>query len=168
MIPEKVLIRYAGVKALEQRGVAGEKETATRIAHELRAKYPGIDHAAKRFSHDSAERKEGDKYWWPGQEQHPQTGGNWERIFAYAQDFWGAAASFAETVSEAARGAALASEVKITSRVSKAGNLLVGFSMPMDVYKRAIHLNDIQQVAFRHRLHEALSEELDVLFEEKE
>ena len=168
MIPEKVLIRYAGVKALEQRGVAGEKETATRIAHDLREKYPGIDHAAKRFSHDYAERKEGDKYWWPVQDQQPRTGGNWERIFSYAQEFWGAAASFAETVSEAAKGATLASEVRITSRVSKAGNLLVGFSMPMAVYKRAVQLNDMQQVAFRHRLHEALSEELDVLFEEKE
>jgi|TARA_Y100000310_G_scaffold179903_1_gene179810 hypothetical protein len=158
MIPEKVLSKYAKVQELEKRGVGGERDAAAAIAKELRAKYPGIETAAQQ-----AKPQENDKYWWPGQPGGPQTGGNWERIFAYAQGVWGAASSFAETVTEAARGAALAEEVKTTSRVSRAGNLLIGFSMPIELYHKVARLSPVQQVAFRHRLHDALSEELDLL-----
>ena len=164
MIPEKVLERYVRVKALEERGYQGEQKVAAAMAQKLRAEYPGIDAAAQHIDSNG----EDDKYWWPGRASQAQTGGNWEKLFSYAQDFWGAASSFAETINEAAKGASLATEVRLTSRVSKAGNLLIGFSMPMEVYERVAGLSPVQKAAFKHRLHEALSVEMERLFDQPE
>ena len=164
MIPEKVLERYVRVKALAERGYQGEKKVAQAMAQKLRAEYPGIDAASSHIDPNGGD----DKYWWPGRTSQAQTGGNWEKLFSYAQDFWGAASSFAETITEAARGASLATQVRLTSRVIKSGNLLIGFSMPMEVYEKVSGLNQVQKAAFKHRLLEALSVEMDRLFDQPE
>ena len=46
MLPEKVIVRYLGVKALAEQGAPGERDNARKILARLRKKHPGIKQQA--------------------------------------------------------------------------------------------------------------------------
>ena len=179
-IPDAVIEKYIKVKALADAGAAGEKENAKRLVEKFEKEHPGIEFAAhyktkseQSQSQDTPANKtasaEQDN-WWPKQQNaskapNQSNNGNWEKIFEFANAFWGTASDFANSVSEAALGRQVAEETHVSSRVTSADNLIVTMKIPVPVFEFALQMTDTQKLAFKKRLHELLDQELDELLE---
>lgn len=186
MLPEKVIVRYLGVKALAEQGAPGERDNARKILARLRKKHPGIKqqaaeyqarHAPKPDSEPSAgpetqthhaETSSGYDTWRPGSGGPTGPGGpggNWENIFTWAQSAAQNVYGFAQQVGNVVAGRQLATRVASSVRVSRTNNILLTLKMSMETYESAADLNAIQLRAFRDAMHELLDEKLDEMFE---
>ena len=180
MHPEKVIVRYLGVKALAEQGAPGERDSARKILHRLLAKYPGIDAEASAYQAKHAPDAEpqddpaasSDTGWSappyaaPGGPVGPGgPGGNWENIFSWAQSAAQNVYGFAQQVGNVVAGRQLGRKVKSSVRVSRTNNVLVTLRMSMETYEQAASLNVIQLRAFRDAMHELLDNELDDMFD---
>lgn len=177
MLPEKVIVRYLGVKALAEQGAQGERDAARKIRDRLTAKYPGIEAEAAAYQAKHAPQPEHEAQgqpssgWTPptydttGAPSGPGGPGNWENIFSWAQTAAQNVYGFAQQVGNVVAGRQLARRVKSSVKVSRTNNVLITLRMSMATYEQATRLNIIQLRAFREAMHELLDNELDEMFD---
>jgi len=163
MIDTKTLDKYLKVKALAEQGAEGERDNARKIAEKMEHSFPGIREQADRRK----EEKEAPAPQWDDPQPQPWRGGNWEELFNFARGFVNEAYGFANTMANAYVGTHLAERnVGPATRRTRAGNVVISFSMPFRAYQDASDLNGIQQTAFRQAMHEMLDAELDKILDD--
>lgn len=169
---EKTLDRYIKVKALAERGAAGEKEAAQRVLNKLETRYPGIKSEAE-TRHRSREAAR------PATRPVPPQGpprrgaspfsgksGNWEQIFRYAAGFYETVREVVEDVAEAYYGRVLAENEVEVSGSRRQGNLFIRVRVPVEIIGEVRALNGAQQAAFREVIHEGVDTYIDALMGE--
>jgi len=166
---EALILRYLKVRALAERGAAGERENAQRILAKLVADTPGLDRAAEDYLRRKEREMRGET-----SSPHPSDTraerspfvGNWENIFKFAHAAYSQAAGFADVLVQGQKARDLASRVKAETRVSKNNDsLLVVLRLPLQVYERAASLSPVSREIFRRSLHDLLDAEFDAMFE---
>ena len=169
-IDENTLEKYLRVKALADRGVAGEKTAAQQALKKMEEKYPHI--RTKALLHAARKRlaeKEAQK---PVTEPEPPktkkktdrptpAGGGFQDIFEYARFFYEAADSFVKTASEVQVGSRLAEQLKIGSGADRAGGISTSVIFTQQIYNQYTKLNPLQKKAFREKIHELLEAQFD-------
>ena len=176
---DKIIERYIKVKALADRGVGGEKESAAAILSDLEKRHPGIREAASSRPKEAAgngppppspyQGTYPDPF--PGNASRnypkpPPTNGNWENIFRYAQGIYETVKEVVEDASAAQYGRNLAeSGVEVTAG-SRERSIYVRMKIPFEVVSEARELNTLQKEAFRKAVHEMLEEYVDALLQE--
>lgn len=173
MADQNDIFKYLKVKALAERGAPGERSNAQRILAKMESDDPGLKGAAASFAKSANPPPQVDNTpsqpppW--GHSPWPTAGwnapGNWENIFQYAQTAFHSAVDITQKIANATLGTALANYVESSTRMTRAGNVLMTFKMTWDLYEALKDLNPVQQAAFRAAMHERLNEELDILFD---
>ena len=162
---EKTVSRYIKVKALADRGSAGEQEAARRILASLESKNPGIADAAaqKLREEEKPEPTEGFNpftTWRQG-----RGAGNWENIFQYAKWAYETVSDVAETVIEAQKGRELCEEEVEFSGRRRGQALFVSIKFPFACVETVREMNTLQKETFRQSIHDRLDEYLDAILE---
>lgn len=160
MADSNIILRYLKVKALADRGVPGERDNALRKMAQMEAENPGIKQAAERFVHARNRQQEtGVAY------DGMPFGGNWENIFAFAQQMYG----FAQQAVNAQLGSYVARQVTpYTKWLRQSNRFVVGLKMEQETYDQARQMNPIQKAMFRTEMHAMLDELMDEMLAEEE
>lgn len=166
---EALVLRYLKVRALAERGSAGERDNAARVMAKLEADHPGLGRYAEEYLRMKDKEMRGEHASPHPSEVRPERSpfvGNWENIFRFAQAAFTGASGFAETVVQAAKGRELAKAVQSTVKMSKTNeHLVVALRMPVGVFDRARRLSPAARAAFRQTLHDLLDRQMDEIFD---
>lgn len=166
---EALVLRYLKVRALAERGSAGERDNAARVMAKLEADHPGIGRYAEEYLRMKDKEMRGEHASPHPSEVRPERSpfvGNWENIFRFAQAAFTNASGFAETVVQAAKARDLAKTVQVTVKPSKTNeHVVVALRMPVGVYEKAARLSPVTRAVFRQALHDLLDRQLDALFD---
>lgn len=159
---EKLLTRYLKVKALADRGEAGEKAAAQQILRSLEEKHPGIQQAAaahKRSQETPQSRQ-------PARSADGGTAGNWEQIFRYAAGFYSTVKDVVEDVTDAYYGKELAEDEVEFSGYTRGEVLFIRMKFSFDLVHELRGLNAVQKESFRQSMHAQFEAYLDSVLEE--
>ena len=165
-----LIIKYLKIQALAQRGEPGERDNAAKLLAKLEAENPALRSQVEQFVR---KREAPPDNLPPGvTPKYPPKGstgfwnpGNWENIFQYAQSAVHTAYDFAEKVAHAQRGTYLADSIGLRTKVSKAGNILITFTIPPQVYKSMLALTDQQKAFLKAKLRDDLEQEITRLIQ---
>lgn len=150
--------KYLKVCSLAERGEGGEAANARRIAEKMARKHPWLPDARRTQAQQAhAEEMVADV---PDESGEPSSP-SWSDIFSTAQSLYSRVSDFAETVSQARYGALLAASCKVSARPSRAGNFILGSSIPGHVMESLLECNQTQLRVFRNELLARLEDELN-------
>jgi len=150
---DKTFEKYLKVCTLAERGEGGEAGNAARIKRKMEQEHPWLIEARaakEQAPEESAFSPEPKNYSTP-----------WGDFFTAAQTVYSRVSDFAETVSQARHGAILARACKFKVRMSQAGNLIVGASIPDHILDELSSCNQTQLRVFRNTLLEEIEEHLN-------
>jgi len=159
------IMRYIKVRALAERGVGGERTNAQRKVTRMEAENPGIKQQADavlRAQNGSTEKPQ------RRQPVNPFPTGNWENIFAFAQQAATYAYNVAQTAVNAQYGTHLATQVSSYTRTTQSGRVIIGLRMEEETYWQAQSMNAAQKEMFRNELHEKLDGQLNEMLNQEE
>jgi hypothetical protein len=187
-IPENILQRYLGVKALAEKGTTeGERNAARNVMRALEAKHPTILIESELY--DQMQRGEGPSVEepppppratsgatsdpnfgpytassgnWGGSERKPQPGqpGRWGNVMDLLGQAWDVAKEVTEGAVNAEAGRLYADQsVAIESSQTAAGNMRYVAAAPVQMLMAAKYrFNDVQKQAFAKRVGERVAE----------
>ena len=168
MADYKLIIKYIKVRALAEKGSPGERDNAARMLRKLESEHPTLKSQVASF-----ERKKNQPYdntppgvtpkyarrnqgvVWPNINL-----GNWENIFQYAQTAVHTAYGVAEAYARAQRGAALGEYVKLGTKLSAQGDILLTLKIPPNTYREMLDLDEAQKAVLKRELQLLLHDEL--------
>ena len=153
---DKVFEKYLKVAALAEQGSDGEGDNARRIMQKMEREHPWLPEARK--VHLSPPEEEFRPAHEP--EEYP-SGASWADIFSAAQSMYNRVSDFAETVAQSRHGSILAAACKVSGKISRSGNLVVGVSVPEHILEELEECNLTQLRVFRNQLMERLEAELN-------
>jgi hypothetical protein len=144
---DRLFEKYLKVKALAEGGEGGEQSNAQRIADRMEHQHAWLrgayeqraQEAAEAFSEAQGQSAEG----FPA---------SWYDIFTTARNVYSKVSDFADTVSQARIGSILAETVKARARISSAGNLIIGVSIPESTLDELEDCNLTQIRVFRNQV----------------
>lgn len=154
---DKVFEKYLKVCALAEQGDGGEASNARRIADKMAREHPWLPEA--KLAHEEAAAQQSQAPAWEGPQEPPER--PWADIFSAAQNMYSRVSDFAESVSQARKGALLASACKVSARISRGGNLIVGTSIPDHILEELEECNLTQLRVFRNELLERLENQMN-------
>jgi hypothetical protein len=189
-IPENILQRYLGVKALAEKGATdGERNAARNVMRALEAKHPTILIESELY--DQMQRGEGPSVDephppprapsgatsdpnfgpytassgnWGGSERKPQPGqpGRWGNVMDLLGQAWDVAKEVTEGAVNAEAGRLYADQsVAIESSQTAAGNMRYVAAAPVQMLMAAKYrFNDVQKQAFAKRVGERVAEKV--------
>lgn len=154
---DKIFEKYLKVAALAEQGTEGEADNARRIKHKMERDHPWLAEARRVHLAPSEEDSFGPMPA-PGE---PPPGPSWSDIFSAAQSVYSRVSDFAETVAKSRHGSILAAACRVTGKMSRAGNFVVGVSIPEHILEELDACNSTQLRVFRNQLLERLEAELN-------
>jgi hypothetical protein len=163
MADYKLIIKYIKVRALAQRGKAGERDNARRMLRKLEMENPSLKSQVAAF-----ERKQPNDNSPPGvtPKYSRQNGnvwqnlGNWENIFQYAQSAVHTAYGFAEAWSHAQQGSWLAENIELKTELTRKGEVHISFVITPSIYRDIASLDESQKSVLKSALQKQLGAEL--------
>jgi hypothetical protein len=136
---DRLFEKYLKVKALAEGGEGGEQSNAQRIADRMEHQHAWLRGAYEQRAQAQGQSAEG----FPA---------SWYDIFTTARNVYSKVSDFADTVSQARIGSILAETVKARARISSAGNLIIGVSIPESTLDELEDCNLTQIRVFRNQV----------------
>jgi len=165
MADYKLIIKYIKVRALAQRGKAGEQDNARRMLRKLEMENPSLKAQVAAFERkqtsDNSPPGVTPKYSRQNRNVWPNINlGNWENIFQYAQSAVHTAYGFAEAWSHAQQGTWLADNIELKTELTRKGEVHISFVIAPSIYRDIASLDESQKSVLKCRLQQQLGAEL--------
>ena len=154
---DKIFEKYLKVAALAEQGTEGEGDNARRIKQKMERDHPWLAEARRVHLTPPEE----DSFDPTRSYEEPQPGASWADILSAAQSMYSRVSDFAETVAQSRHGSILAAACRVTGKISRSGNLVVGVSVPEHILEELEECNLTQLRVFRNQLMERLEAELN-------